>query len=52
MMVDQFFQTGFIHKAFDTTGTENFNGFSTKTNIESPLGTYDNGSEDNRGWNN
>ena len=48
----QFYQTRLILKVLKATGMENCNGFPTSTNIEAPLGTDANGSEDNRGWNN
>ena len=46
----QFFQTGLIHKVLESTGTEHFNGLTTPTKVEAPLGIDANGSEDKRDW--
>ena len=41
----QFCQTGLIRKVLEATGMEHCNGFSTRTKVESPLGSDTNGSE-------
>ena len=48
----QFYQTGFICKVLEATDIENCNGFPIPTKVESPIGTYKNGSEANRDYTN
>ena len=46
----EFCQTGLIQKVLKATGMEHFNGLTTTTNVEAPLGTDTNGSEAKRYW--
>ena len=46
----QFCQTGLIRKVLEATGMEHSNGFPKPTKVETPLGTYANGSEAKRDW--
>ena len=50
--VSQFKQIRLILKVLEATGMEYFNGLLTPTKVEAPLGTYANGYEANRDWNN
>ena len=45
-----FCQTGLIRKVLEATGMEDCNGLPTTNNVEAPLGTDVNGSEDKRDW--
>ena len=48
----QFCQTGLIRKVLEATGIEDCNGLPTPTKVESPFGTYMNGSEAKKDWSN
>ena len=48
----QSYQTGLIRKVLEATRMENCNDFPTPTNVETPLGRDNNGSEDKRDWTN
>ena len=48
--VFQFYQTVLIRKALEATGMGNCNGLTSPTNVDAPIGTYNNVSESNIDW--